>query len=69
MPRVFDAVGLEWTSAVEDRVRTWRDANPKGKRGTHEYALADYGLDRDEVTEAFSAYTTRFNIPSESERV
>jgi Sulfotransferase family len=69
MPGVFEAIGLEWTSSVDDRVRSWREANPKGKRGTHEYALSDYGLDRDEVTDAFSAYTTRFNIPTESERV
>jgi hypothetical protein len=68
MPSVFDAIGLPWTAAVDDRVRTWRAENPKGRRGTHKYALDDYGLDRDEVSEAFAAYTTRFDIPSESDR-
>jgi hypothetical protein len=65
MPGVFDAVGLEWTADVEQRVRAWRDDNPPGKRGTHEYRLDDYGLDRATVAEAFADYTQRFDIPSE----
>ena len=44
----------------------WREENPKGKRGTHEYDLRDYGLEREAVAEAFAAYTERFDIPSES---
>jgi Sulfotransferase family len=65
MPDAFEAVGLEWTPVVEDRIRTWRAENPKGKRGTHEYALDDYGLDRDMVAEALAPYVDRFDIPSE----
>ncbi len=66
MPAVFEAVDLEWTPEVGERVRTWREENPKGKRGTHEYDLTDYGLDRETVAEAFAPYTQRFDIPSES---
>ncbi|MFN8027465.1 MAG: sulfotransferase [Acidimicrobiia bacterium] len=66
MPAVFDAVGLGWTPEVDERVRSWREANPKGKRGTHQYDLRDYGLEPDAVAEAFAAYTERFDIPSES---
>ena len=65
MPSVFESVGLEWTPVVEDRIRAWRAENPKGKRGTHEYTLDDYGLDRAMVSEALAAYVERFNIPSE----
>jgi hypothetical protein len=68
MPGVFDTVGLEWTPAVDERIRTWRAENPKGKRGTHEYHLEDYGLDRATIADAFSAYTERFDIPSEDAR-
>lgn len=66
MPDVFAAVDLEWTDEVDERVRTWREENPKGKRGSHEYQLDDYGLDREAVAEAFAGYTERFDIPSES---
>jgi hypothetical protein len=65
MPAVFEDIGLEWTPTVDDGIRSWREANPKGKRGTHAYTLDDYGLDRDMVAEAFSDYTRRFNVPSE----
>jgi len=65
MPAVFDAVNLEWTPEVDERVRTWREDNPKGKRGAHDYDLTDYGLTRDAVAEAFSPYIERFDIPSE----
>ncbi len=46
MPRVFEAVGLEWTTTLEERIRSWRAVNPKGKRGRHDYTLVEYGLDR-----------------------
>jgi hypothetical protein len=65
MPQVFEAVELEWTAEVDERVRTWREENPKGKRGAHEYDLTDYGLTRDAVADAFAAYIERFDIPSE----
>ena len=66
MPAVFEAIDLEWTPEVDERVRTWREENPKGKRGTHQYDLRDYGLERETVAEAFAGYTERFDIPSES---
>jgi hypothetical protein len=66
MPDVFAAIDLEWTAEVDARIRTWRDENPKGKRGTHDYQLDDYGLDREVVADAFADYIERFDIPSES---
>jgi hypothetical protein len=68
MPEVFAGIDLDWTPEVEQRIRTWREENPKGKRGTHEYRLDDYGLDRATVAEAFANYTERFDIPSEDSR-
>lgn len=68
MPGVFAAIDLEWTPEVDERIRRWRADNPKGKRGTHEYRLEDYGLTRDAVAEAFAGYTERFDIPSEDAR-
>jgi hypothetical protein len=65
MPRVFGAIGLEWTPTVEERIRSWRADNPKGKRGKHEYTLDDYGLSRAAVSEAFAEYTERFDVQSE----
>jgi hypothetical protein len=68
MPEVFERAHLEWTDEVETRVRTWREQNPKGKRGKHEYRLDDYGLERDAVEDVFRDYINRFDIPREDER-
>ena len=67
MPAVFEAIGIEWTAAVDERIRSWRAENPQGKRGVHTYALDEYGLERDEVADAFSSYLQRFGIPCESD--
>jgi hypothetical protein len=66
MPTVFAAVGLDWSPVVEERIGAWRRENPKGRRGTHEYALDDYGLDRDTVGDVFHDYTQRFNVRQEN---
>ncbi len=68
MPGVFEAIDLDWTPEVDERIRAWRAENPKGRRGTHEYRLDDYGLDRATVAEAFAGYIERFAIPSEDAR-
>ncbi len=69
MPRVFEAVGLDWTPNVEARIRSWRAENPKGKRGTHQYTLDEYGLDRSTVADTFADYTQRFAVRSEFDGV
>ncbi len=36
MPAVFEAIDLEWTAAVEERIRTWRERQPAGQaRNAH----------------------------------
>ena len=65
MSEVFDSLGLEMTPAVRESIAEWRRENPPGKRGTHEYALEEYGLDAAEVAEEYAFYIDRFRIPSE----
>lgn len=52
--RIYDSFGLEWTPAV-DQVVTKLDAESRrgGRRPSHQYDLADYGLTVDEVRAAF----------------
>jgi hypothetical protein len=51
---------------VRTRLAAWTEANPKGKRGRHEYRLADYGLDAAAVGAVFADYRRRFDIKSEA---
>lgn len=65
MAQALEVLGVETTPGFEEAIRSWRQDNPPGKRGRHEYALADYGLDAGELAEEFAFYTQRFDIPSE----
>ncbi len=67
MERAHAGLGIDTPDAMRESVTQWRRENPKGKRGGNPYALADYGLDGDEVAERFSDYMRRFDIPREAE--
>ncbi len=60
--RIHDHFGLEVTDAVADGVRAYLDENPRDKHGRHDYDLADFGLDHDEVSARFATYRDRFGI-------
>lgn len=63
MARVYDQLGLELTPQVHEAIVAWRRDNPPGKRGSHDYDLADYGLDARAVADDYAFYTDRFDIP------
>jgi hypothetical protein len=65
MTEVFEHLGIELTPTVRESIVAWRRDNPPGKRGTHEYALADYGLDARDVAEEYAFYIDRFDVPFE----
>ncbi len=69
MTEVFDALDLEMTPDVRRSIGEWRRENPPGKRGTHDYALEDYGLDARAVAEEYAFYIDRFDVPSETRAV
>lgn len=52
---IYDAFGLEWTADVDREVnRIDAESRQGGKRPSHQYDLADYGLTEGEVRERFS---------------
>lgn len=53
------------TPTVRDSIGAWRRDNPPGKRGTHDYALDDYGLDARDVADEYAFYIERFGVPAE----
>jgi len=64
---IYSRLGLIMPAAVQDELAGWIARNPKGKRGRHDYRLADYGLDFETVNRGFAAYRHRFAIPLEHE--
>ena len=65
MAQALDVLGIEMTASFQEAIVSWRKDNPPGKRGRHDYALEDYGLDADELADEFAFYTERFDIASE----
>lgn len=60
--RIYEHFDLELTPGVEQGVRDYLAANPRDKHGAHSYTLEEFGLDRDEVEQAFAAYRERFGV-------
>jgi hypothetical protein len=58
--RVYRHFGLALSREAEEAMRGHADANPKGKHGSHDYGLAEYGLDEAQVRERFRDYLARF---------
>jgi len=59
---LYERIGMTMPASVRTKLAGWIEANPKGKRGKHEYRLADYGLDAGDVDGAFAPYRERFGI-------
>lgn len=58
-------LAIPMSPGFEQAIVAWRRDNPPGKRGTHEYALQDYGLDASAVAAEYEFYTGRFDIAPE----
>lgn len=57
---VYEAFDLSWTAELENSIRASAEKNRKGKHGSHDYSLAEYGLDEIQVVERFARYSERF---------
>ena len=44
---------------------TYLEERPKGRLGAHQYSLAEYGLDREQLRGEFLPYTDAFAVPYE----
>jgi hypothetical protein len=63
---VYRGLGMSMSPEVEERLARWTQANPKGKRGAHRYAAADFALDSRRTEDVFSAYRARFGVRREA---
>jgi hypothetical protein len=62
MRRLYAHFGEPLTAEAETAMQAFLAANPKGKRGKHEYSLADFGLTREGVRDHFRGYIERFGL-------
>jgi len=59
---IYAHFGMPLSDEVGAALKSHVEANPQGKHGRHQYALADYGLSEAEVLECFAPYIERFAI-------
>jgi hypothetical protein len=62
--RIYDRFEMPVSPAAKQAFDEHVTANPKGKHGSHEYSLEEYGLDPAEVRARFAPYIERFGISS-----
>jgi len=57
---IFKQLDLTYTRDVEESITNWISNNPKGKHGTHQYSLEQYGLSKKIVDNALKDYWSKY---------
>jgi hypothetical protein len=63
--RIYDLAGQPFTVEVERAMHAFMADHPRGKWGSVDYHLSDFGLDPDERAAALAFYTDRFAVRRE----
>jgi hypothetical protein len=64
--RIYEELGLELSTAVEQAVRAWQDANRAGAHGVHHYTAEEYGLGNEQIRDDYDFYIRRFDVAVEA---
>ena len=64
--RVYELAGQPLDARSRAAMAAFMDEHPRGRFGTIEYDLGEFGLDPVERRKALSFYTERFGVTSES---
>ena len=64
--KVYARAGQPWTEASQQAIRDYMDAHPRGRYGSVEYHLDEFGLDAAERREALRFYSDHFDVALES---
>jgi len=64
--RVYDIAGQPLDRTARDAMEEFMGEHPRGKFGTIDYDLAEFGLDAEERRRALAFYTERFAVSPES---
>ena len=60
--RLYDRLGLPFTSAYESHLRRRMESRPRGQHGRHEYDPDEFGFTADEIRGRFRDYLARFDV-------
>lgn len=54
--RIYDKFGWDLSDKTKNKINTFLETNPKDVHGKHNYTLADFGLDSNEINKQFEHY-------------
>ncbi|MGB8328592.1 MAG: sulfotransferase [Polyangiales bacterium] len=60
--RAYERFEMPWTDETERRMRAFLAQNPRGKHGSHQYGLEDFGLTLGQIRERFGRYCGTYEI-------
>jgi hypothetical protein len=60
---LYDFIGEDYTDEAEARMRRWREEQPRGKHGRHEYHPEEFGLSKEGLRAQYQFYTERYDVP------
>ncbi len=60
---IYHHFDMELDDLGRRRMATWMQENPQNRYGRHRYTLDQFGLSADELREEFAHYTTRYQVP------
>lgn len=59
---IYAHLDLPYPEGVRNAISAYIDDHPRGKHGSHDYKLAQFGLNEQQVLDCFSNYISAFNI-------
>jgi len=66
MRRIYDWAEDDFTSEIEDRMRSWLREHPQTRFAPNNYTLDEYGLSVQALEPVFAEYLSEFDIELES---
>jgi hypothetical protein len=61
--RAYERFRIPWSSDVERHMRSFLAINPRGKHGSHQYEIEDFGMTLGQIGERFEGYCNEYRIP------
>lgn len=65
LDRLYAFCGWDLGDEARAAMMRWREEQPRGKHGTHEYSAGEFALDKAALRSQFAFYTNRFGVESE----
>ena len=65
LQKAFSALDLPLSDTAVEQMNAWQESHQPERHGTHQYSAEEYGLDPEELSDAFREYRDQYGIPSE----